>query len=151
MTTYLSQSQVAALAGITARRIRQMHTEGIAPPKCPEGYRVDDVQAWLEHRWAQQVTAGNLSDERARLIHHQANLAALEEAAKRQNLIPAETARAKWGEMRHTATARLARLVRDLCAVHGLAPAGIEAKARELVYAALEDLARGPQPDGAGR
>ena len=98
------------------------------------------MRLWLRARWERESASGDLTSEKARLTFHQANIAALDEAAKRQNLVPAEAVRAEWHRMRAAARSRLLRLVADLSTLHGLEPGAIEETARELVYEALRDL-----------
>ena len=86
----------------------------------------------------------DLTDERARLAHHQANIAALDEDVKRKVLIPAEQVRAKWQDMLASFRARLLALpTRVAASCVGLDEAQIEKAARELVHQALQELARG--------
>ena len=99
----LTQPQAAALVGVTTRRINQIANEGDPPPAVQDkhgrvlAYPCTDFGKWLRARWARDagVTSnGEIFDEkleRARLNHHQANIAALNEAERRSELLPAET------------------------------------------------------------
>lgn len=89
----------------------------------------------------------DLVAERARLAHHQANIAALDEDVKRKTLIPAERVKEKWQDMKAAARARLLALPTRLAAsCVGLEETDIERTARVIVNQALDELSRG---DGA--
>ena len=86
----------------------------------------------------------DLTGERARLAHHQANIAALDEDVKRKTLIPAEQVRAKWQDMLASFRARLLALpTRIAASCVGLDEPSIERAARELVHQSLDELSRG--------
>lgn len=96
----LTQPQAAALLGVTPRRLRQIELEDAAVARelteagKPQGYPVEPFGRWLRARWMAEVGAdkgGEVYDkqvEHARLLHHQANIAALDEEVKRKTLIP---------------------------------------------------------------
>lgn len=90
----------------------------------------------------------DLVAERARLAHHQANIAALDEDVKRKTLIPAEQVKAKWQDMKASARARLLALpTRVAASCVGREEVEIERMAREIVNQALDEMARGDGVD----
>lgn len=90
----------------------------------------------------------DLTTERARLAHHQANIAALDEDVKRKTLIPADLVKQKWQDMQASARAKLLSLPTKVAAsCVGLPEIQIEATARGIVNEALDELARGNGAD----
>lgn len=97
----LTQTQAAALLGVTTRRIGQIQNSDNPPPMIPDkfgralGYSCHEYGAWLRARWTAEigVTGDGLvldeKTEKARLLHHQANIAQLTEATRRHKLLPA--------------------------------------------------------------
>lgn len=83
MTAKLTQSQVAALVGVTARRIRQISQEDQTFPDCDNGYECAEVGEWLRKRALEEcgITDDNdgldLTKERARLTKAQREIAEL--------------------------------------------------------------------------
>lgn len=146
LTSKLTQTQFGAIVGISQPTVSDLLKRGVLTPG-------STGQQWITEYCAhlREIAAGRASDgdhdlvaERARLAHHQANIAELQEAATRKTLIPADQVRAKWQDMTAAARARLLALptrIASSCA--GKEPADIEREARALVYQALEELARG--------
>lgn len=90
----------------------------------------------------------DLVAERARLAHHQANIAALDEDVKRKTLIPADQVKSKWQDMKASARARLLALpTRVAASCVGRGEIEIEREARDIVSQALEELSRGDGTD----
>jgi phage terminase Nu1 subunit (DNA packaging protein) len=146
----INQVQAAACLGVTTRRLRQMDSEEIPPPRNADGkYPCKQYGEWLREGLQRGLhinadgTAYDFSVERARLTHHQANIAALEEEAKRRGLIPAEVAVLHWQEIRSAADPVLASLpVKIALACSGKFGAELEREARRVVYETLEELGR---------
>jgi phage terminase Nu1 subunit (DNA packaging protein) len=83
----------------------------------------------------------DLEEERARLSHHQANLAALDEEVKKKNLIPADVVLERWQTVIANVRARLLSIPSQLAATCENAPRQqIEDKASDMVRLALEEL-----------
>lgn len=147
----LTQSQVAALAGISVQAISKAAKEqSDPPPKEGRTYPCRQIGEWLRRRHLRGVGLSqdgetyDIDSEKARLTHHQANIAALEEQIKRKNLLPADRVKEKWVEMKSAARARLLSLPSSLAsAAYGRDPAEIERIATKLVHETLEELARG--------
>ena len=113
----LTQAQAAALLGVTTRRIRQRSKEDNPPPQDEAGqypceafgkWMVDDFRRGLGI--AEDGTVYDYDLERARLTHHQANSAMLEEQAKRGALIPAEQVKNTWADLVASARSKLLAL-----------------------------------------
>lgn len=86
----------------------------------------------------------NLDAEKARLTHHQANIAALAEADKRENLIPADAVRERWRAMSASIRARLLKLPPRLAEAvtgHDTTQAA-ERAAMQIVREALTEISR---------
>lgn len=86
----------------------------------------------------------NIVEERARLAHHQANIAELEEATRRGALIQVERALAHWQDVQSSCRAKLLSVPTRLASLAaGRSEREVEASARKLISAALAELARG--------
>jgi phage terminase Nu1 subunit (DNA packaging protein) len=66
---------------------------------------------------AQRGGSGDVNEERARLIHHQANLASLEEDVKQGKLIPADEIEKEWVDMSMAMRAKMIALPKKVAAV----------------------------------
>ena len=79
--------------------------------------------------------------ERARLTHHQANIAALDEQIKEKSLIPADVVLDRWQQILANVRARLLSIPSSLAATCANAKRDtVEEKAAELVRQALDEL-----------
>ncbi|HAG75160.1 MAG TPA: hypothetical protein DCL53_06840 [Thauera sp.] len=153
MTTISGQQQIADFFGVSRETINAWQRDGFPVAKrggsnVPSEYDSADCIRWFV---ARELSAGRSSDnehdltaERARLAHHQANIAALDESRKRGELIPADQVKEKWLSMIGAARSRLLALptrIASTCVGHG--EIEIEREARALVHEALSELARG--------
>ncbi|WP_367025181.1 hypothetical protein ABZN20_10255 [Methylococcus sp. ANG] len=146
---HLTAAELGAIIGVSARRVRQMLHEDDPPPQDPvtRKFPPGAVGEWLRARIAAEYgREHNLEHERARLAHHQANIAAMAEADKRQNLIPADVVTAEWCNQAANIRAKLLNLPgRGAVAVAGMDTVQeIERELRKLVYECLRELS---QPD----
>lgn len=90
----------------------------------------------------------DLTAERARLSHHQANIAALDEEVKKKTLIPAEHVKARWSDMLAAFRARMLALPsRMASSCVGMTEAQIEREVRDGISLALDELTRGDGVD----
>ena len=88
----------------------------------------------------------DLTEERARLSHHQANIAALDEKVKEKTLIPADVVLRRWADVAANVRARLLSIPSQLAvAVENLPREEVEKKTRELIVNALEELKGGAE------
>jgi phage terminase Nu1 subunit (DNA packaging protein) len=143
---HLTAAELGAIIGVSARRVRQMLHEDDPPPQDPvtRKFPPGAVGEWLRARIAAEYgREHNLEHERARLAHHQANIAAMAEADKRQNLIPADVVTAEWCNQAANVRDKLdAFPAPAAAAVAGLGSvADIERELRRLVYQTLRELA----------
>ena len=147
---HLDQPQAAELAGVSTRRMNQLSKENDPPIQDENGsYPCLDYGKWLKRRAIAGLgvtSDGQVYDyeaERARLTHHQANNAALDEDTKRGVLIPSERVERVWGDMIGAFRARCLSLptkaAQTVMAAADLAEA--ESILKDLIYEALSELA----------
>lgn len=151
MIESLTQSQAAALLGVTTRRVRQRSQEDNPPPQDSAGrYPCEAFGKWLidDFRRGLGISGdGSVYDydaERARLTHHQANTAEIEEQRKRGELIPVDAVRLAWSDVVASARAKILSLPSRLAStVAGKSAEEIEKESRSIVHEALAELAEG--------
>lgn len=149
----IPQKIAADLLGVTTRRLRQIETEqpDSPPPRNEQGhYPARQFGDWLRSQWRKSVgfaedgTAYDYDQEKARLTHHQANTAAQEDQRKRGELIPAADVQQYWSDIVSNARSRLLSLpsrIAGVCA--GKDQSIIETEARAIVYEVMAELAAG--------
>jgi phage terminase Nu1 subunit (DNA packaging protein) len=143
----ITLGEFADFCGTTIKTATELRAAGIIPPTAEE--MVDLVRPYVIHlreQAAGRASSGEfeLTAERARLAHHQANLASLDEETKRKNLIPAEQVRAGLIELFSAFRAKMLSMPTRLagsCA--GKDAFEVEAFSRELINQALDELAKG--------
>ncbi|QXP89116.1 hypothetical protein [Methylococcus capsulatus] len=150
---HLAAAELGELIGVSARRVRQMLHEDDPPPQDPvtRQFPPRAVGEWLRARYAADFAVSSdgqsydLEAERARLAHHQANLASMEEQTQRAELIPADVVKERWCTLAANVRAKLLNLPgRGAVKVAGLESVQeIEKELRALVYEALSELAAG--------
>ena len=96
---------------------------------------------WLRERISSK-SSSDINNERTRLIHHQANLAALDEETRRSKLIPADEINSEWAEMTSIMRAKITTIPEQVAAVGcGITDYNeMEALVKDLVYEALDEL-----------
>lgn len=152
----ITQAQAAAILGVSTRRIRQRSQEDNPPPQDETGqYPCESFGKWLHQDFrrglgiAEDGTVYDYDMERARLTHHQANSAALDEQTKQGKLIPADLVRITWSDLVASARAKLLALPSRLAsACSGKDAEAIEGEARGIVTEALAELAGGENVTG---
>ena len=83
----------------------------------------------------------DLTEERARLAHHQANIASLDEKVKEKTLIPADVVVSRWQDILTNVRAKMLSIPTQLAATCADSPRKtVEAKATQLVKTALDEL-----------
>ena len=150
----MNQIQAAALMGVTPRRMRQIDNEENPPIRDQAGqYPCKEFGEWMRSTWRQGLgfaddgSAYDYDSERARLTHHQANVAAQEDQTRQGQLIPAEVVKSTWCNLVANAKSKLLSLPHRLAVVCVDQPQErIEAEARAIVYEALNELAEGENP-----
>lgn len=139
------------MVGVSVRTATDLRSRGIIPKDCE--YLHEMVRPYISH--LREQAAGRYSDgefdltsERARLAHHQANIAALDEEVKRKTLIPAEQVKMRWQDLIASARAKLLSLPTKIAGTcYGKSERDIESASREIVTEALAELARGDGVD----
>ncbi|NTU68939.1 MAG: hypothetical protein HGB02_08680 [Chlorobiaceae bacterium] len=147
----LTQSQAAAILGVSARRLRQRDQEDNPPPKNSEGqYPCEAFGRWLKSDLSRGLGVADDGSvyvyevERGRLTHHQANAAALEEGRKKRELIHVDMIRSFWSNVLAIVRSKLLSLpsrIASVCA--GKTSEEIEAEAQAIIYEALGELSKG--------
>jgi phage terminase Nu1 subunit (DNA packaging protein) len=156
-TTPITQAQAAEIAGVTLRHFKRLLKESDAPPQMTNAVgRANGIPCasfgdWLRKRYSAEIGAtkdGEVYDkqvEHARLLHHQANIAALDEEVKKKTLIPEQVVLDRWQGILANVRARLLAVPSQLAATCADAPRqDVEQKAVELVRQALDEL-RNPE------
>lgn len=142
----LKQSEFGALVGISQPAVSDLIKRGTLTAGATG-------TQWLAEYCAnlREVAAGRGSDgehdlvaERARLAHHQANIAELDELRKRRELMPVADAMLAMQTIISRSRARLLAIPSRMAATCvGKDQIEIESEARALIYEALTELARG--------
>ena len=139
----INAEQAADLAEMTAQGLRFQSKADDPPLKGPNGYPCREFGAWLKRRHLRGIGVTvdgvkyDLDTEKARLTHHQANIAALNEEVARGNLIPADIVIQRWQEQIGNARGKLLTMPSRLASVFGQ---HVEAGVRLVVYEILEEL-----------
>ena len=134
----LRQKDVAELLAVTPRTVRDWQSEGL--PRLPDGhYSGPDVVRWFVARG--QAGALDLDQERARLAKEQADRTALENGARRGELVDVAGVEREWTD--HITAVR-ARLLAIPTSVGSQLDAEVAPKVaaivKVLIHAALEEL-----------
>ena len=107
-----TQRQIASHLGLSVARIQQLQYAGIIA----KGTDLDSAREaylhWLRSRIKEKST---VNAERERLLHHQANLAAIEEEARRSKLIPADEVDEAWADISAIISTRFSHLPIEAC------------------------------------
>jgi len=112
-------------------------------PLFKDGVRSQEVESSTALKMIYGVdTDYDYDTEKARLTHHQANIASLEEEIKRKNLLPAELVQSHWEQMAANTRGKLLNIPGRLAASVMGAETVQEAEkaAMDLVREALEEL-----------
>lgn len=151
----VNKRTLAEIFGVSERTLTEWQRTGL-PVKAVAGkrgqsnlYDTAEVHRWLLARAVGPQTAEGgplrLDLERARLAHHQANLASIEESARLRDLIPAEEVREVVGRCLTNARSTLLGIEARIRAQFGREPADA---VRDEIDRALTELARGAMEDG---
>lgn len=152
----VNKRTLSEIFGVSERTLTEWQREGL-PVKTRADrrgqanlYDTVEVHRWLLARAVGPTTTEGgplrLDVERARLAHHQANLAGIEEAARLRDLIPADEVREVVGRALTTARTILLGIEPRIRAQFGREPA---AAVREEIDRALTELARGAMADNS--
>ena len=137
-----NQRALAAHLVLSVSRIRQLQYEGVIKKDASLDCARLAYIRWLRERISSKSNS-DINNERARLVHHQANLAALEEETRRSKLIPADDINSEWAEMTSIMRAKITPIPKQVAAVGcGITDYNeMESLVKDLVYAALDVLA----------
>ena len=144
----ITQGTFGATVGISTPAVSDLAKRGIINLSRGLEQSVLDYCAHLREKAAGRSGGGefDLTEERARLAHHQANIAALDEKVKEKTLIPADVVVDRWQQIAANVRARLLALPPQLGATcANLGTADVERKANDLIRQALEELAGEPE------
>jgi len=135
---------VAQLLKLTERRVQQLVKEGILPRPAKGLYEpVSCVHAYIDYLKKQIAGSGEISltDERTRLIKCQADLAEIELAKAKGELIPSKRAMTLWGEVVQAVRQRLLGLPTRLAPVLASAKSipQVKEKLEESIYEVLNE------------
>ena len=84
-----TQRAIAAHLILSVPRIQQLQYAGVIEKDASLDSARLSYLRWLRERSSSNSNSG-INDERARLVYHQTNLAALDEETRRSKLIPAD-------------------------------------------------------------
>jgi phage terminase Nu1 subunit (DNA packaging protein) len=151
----LTIAQFAAIAGLSVRRLQQLEASSELVSRTPSGgYDPAAVGGWLRARIAadygitQDGRVYNFEAERARKAFHDADLAEMEAAEKRGDLIPAADVQREWTDVLARIRGKLLSLPTKLAA-RTASPdrlTAVEAEARRIVHEALTEMSEGAEP-----
>ena len=136
-----TQRVIAAHLVLSVVRIQQLQYEGVIEKDASLDCARLSYLRWLRERISSKSNS-DINNERARLVHHQANLAALEEETRRSKLIPADEINREWAEMTSIMRAKLTTIPEQVAAVGcGITDYNkMESLVKKLVNDALDEL-----------
>ena len=137
-----NQRAIAAHLVLSVSRIQQLQYDGVIE----KGASLDCARLsyirWLRERMSSKSNS-DINNERARLVYHQANLAALEEETRRSKLIPADEINSEWAEMTSIMRAKMSPIPKQVaaegCGINDYNK--MESLVKDLVHVALNELA----------
>jgi len=137
-----TQRVIAAHLVLSVVRIQQLQYAGVIEKDASLDSARLSYLRWLRERISSKSNS-DINNERARLIHHQANLASLEEDVKQGKLIPADEIEKEWNSMTMAMRAKFLALPKKIAAVGCGINEYIEMEAliKGFVYEALDELA----------
>ena len=136
-----TQRALAVHLVLSVSRIRQLQYKGVIEKDASLDCARLAYLRWLRERISSKSNS-DINNERARLVHHQANLAALEEETRRSKLIPADEINSEWAEMTSIMRAKITTIPEQVAAVGcGITDYNeMEALVKKLVNDALDEL-----------
>ena len=137
-----TQRAIAAHLDLSIIRIQQLQYDGVIEKDASlDSARLAYIR-WLRERMSSKSNS-DINNERARLVYHQANLAALEEETRRSKLIPADEIDSEWAEMTSIMRAKFTTIPKQVAAVGcGITDYNeMESLVKKLVNDALNELA----------
>jgi len=137
-----TQRALATHLVLSVSRIQQLQYAGVIEKDASLDCARLAYLRWLRER-SSSKSSSDINNERARLVHHQANLAALDEETRRSKLIPADEINSEWAEMTSIMRAKITPIPKQVAAVGcGITDYNeMEALVKDLVHEALDELA----------
>ena len=137
-----TQRAIAAHLVLSIVRIQQLQYAGVIKKDASLDCARLAYLRWLRERISSKSNS-DINNERARLVHHQANLAALEEETRRSKLIPADEINSEWTEMTSIMRAKITSIPEQVAAVGcGITDYNkMESLVKKLVSDVLNELA----------
>ena len=137
-----TQRVIAAHLDLSVVRIQQLQYDGVFEKDASLDFARLSYLRWLRERSSSKSNS-DINNERARLVHHQANLAALEEETRRSKLIPADEIDSEWAEMTSIMRAKITLIPKQVAAVGcGITDYNeMESLVKKLVNDVLDELA----------
>ena len=111
-----NQRALAAHLVLSVSRIQQLQYAGVIEKDASLDCARLSYLRWLRERISSKSNS-DINNERARLVHHQANLAALEEETRRSKLIPADEINSAWAEKTSIMRAKITPIPKQVAAV----------------------------------
>jgi len=108
-----TQRAIAAHLDLSVVRIQQLQYAGVIKKDASLDCARLSYLRWLRERSSSKSNS-DINNERARLVHHQANLAALEEETRRSKLIPADDIAKEWEEIVSTIKSKMSHYRKPL-------------------------------------
>jgi phage terminase Nu1 subunit (DNA packaging protein) len=136
-----TQRVIAAHLDLSVVRIQQLQYAGVIEKDASlDSVRLAYIR-WLRER-SSSTSNSAINDERARLVYHQANLAALEEETRRSKLIPANEINSEWAEIASIMRIKITPISKQIAAVgRGITDYNeMESLVKDLEHAALDEL-----------
>jgi len=136
-----TQRALAAHLVLSVSRIRQLQYAGVIEKDASLDCARLSYIRWLRERISSKSNS-DINNERARLVYHQANLAALEEETRRSKLIPVDEINSEWAEMTSVMRAKITPIPKQVAAVGcGIIDYNeMESLVKGLVHATLHEL-----------
>ena len=136
-----TQRVIAAHLDLSVVRIQQLQYDGVFEKDASLDFARLSYLRWLRERSSSKSNS-DINNERARLVHHQANLAALDEETRRSKLVPTDEINSEWAQMTSIIRAKITPIPKQVAAVGcGITDYNeMEALVKKLVNDALDEL-----------
>ena len=137
-----TQRVIAAHLDLSVVRIQQLQYDGVFEKDASLDFARLSYLRWLRERSSSKSNS-DINNERARLVHHQANLAALDEETRRSKLVPTDEINSEWAQMTSIIRAKITPIPKQVAAVGcGITDYNeMEALVKKLVNDVLDELA----------
>ena len=136
-----TQRVIAAHLDLSVVRIQQLQYDGVFEKDASLDFARLSYLRWLRERSSSKSNS-DINNERARLVPHQANLAALDEETRRSKLVPTDEINSEWAQMTSIIRAKITPIPKQVAAVGcGITDYNeIESLVKKLVNDALDEL-----------